>query len=851
MDQAEPTRPSRYRSVRSAATAAAQSAPAQDPKQELEPTTINRTRSRYHRNAASSAPNPPHVPAMSPEMPQSAGQDAPTSPPQGGVQRVRQASDAFAEHRREYLTASTPPVPQERVLTPHADAERRRRLNGNSASRKEHEDISRGRGQTTDRQSLQQSWSGNRYDSPMLGNTSTREKPFGSAAPQQILATTVNVKDEKSANCFGGLFKRKKEVMHQHAEKHIEHHSKENFIKQGGGGIVPGIDAPKSAVNSGERRVLIECNTSSLEFPVDLNTTAADLLQSAANCFSEHIDPKTFVLMEYFNKVGVQRPLRRYEHVRDVMNSWDDELQNYLIVMPAINSGADPALLQTSNVSRQKPSEQSFVLHYSQKVGKWDRRLLIIRQDGQVVAKKNPNTADKDAVNVCHLSDYDIYTPTIRQTSKKIRPPKKLCFAIKSQQKSSMFETTTDFVHFFCTAEKDIAIAFYTAVQGWRSWYLVNMMGEGLKKRRSVNATNGVPDRSLSTKQAKHARDMSMESHYQLGSFKPLVETDALNFAQMDLHDNNAVRRNPSHRDSRRNESVVKQVLSDNEPLGKLMEKRASVDGGHRNSGTFAQSGLLGRTYSQRQHEQTSREGVTSQPFTNGPSLLNDASLRNDDGLMRTASNRLSRGRPDQNTGDAPRHSVSRHRESLDIQRTNSNRAPHKPLIDLTPTYREPPQHQRKGRGFNVSSPQPGGLINAATSPDDPLNLPPSTDWRGSANADTTADLSHTRTRSRSQPRRTSVPQPARFQNSAAYSALTGGQEHVRPAPEAPSTARDPAFVPGGLLEQAAGGWGDSSRGRGVAMAGNAGKPLLDLSEPSQYVPGSLLERAERAQVGH
>ena len=57
-------------------------------------------------------------------------------------------------------------------------------------------------------------------------------------------------------------------------------------------------------------------------FPVDLTTTSAELLSSAANCFSEQIDPKNSVLVEYYGKVGAQRPLRRYEHVRDVMNSW-------------------------------------------------------------------------------------------------------------------------------------------------------------------------------------------------------------------------------------------------------------------------------------------------------------------------------------------------------------------------------------------------------------------------------------------------------------------------------------------------------------------------------------------------
>ncbi|KAF2153180.1 hypothetical protein K461DRAFT_293461 [Myriangium duriaei CBS 260.36] len=874
MDPPDSSRPSRYRSVRASAAAPHNEPPHEPmPAADLaqDPSTVNRTRSRYHRKAPSAAPNSPPVPAMSPEISHSPPQDAHVSPLKGGVQRVRQASDAFAEHSREYLSAPTPPIAQERVLTPRAEAERRRRLDDNSASRQANLDAPRGREQASKSSDTQRPpTSYNRQDSPMLGSGSSQEKASGSAAPQQIYATTVNVKEEKSASCFGGLFKRKKDMVHQQPEKNMGQSSKDaQFIKQGGGGIVPGTDAPKSAVNSGERRVLIECNRSSMQFPVDPTTTASDLLQSAANCFSEPIDPKTFVLIEFFGKVGVQRPLRRYEHVRDVMNSWDDDVQNSIIVMPAVETGADPALLHANNVPRLKPEDTSFTLHYSQKVGKWDRRFITIRQDGQVVAKKNSNSADKDAVNVCHLSDFDIYTPTIRQTSKKIRPPKKLCFAIKSQQKSSMFETTTDFVHFFCTSEKDTAIAFYTAVQGWRSWYLVNMMGEGQKKVKSPNMANGLPDRTLSVKQAHHARNtsnMSMESHYQLGSFKPLVDTEAMNFGPTDEA---MVRRSMSKREHKQESPQRKQTLRENEPLVNLVDKRISVDGGARDSGTFAHGGLLGRTYSQRQREQAAREAVTTttaaQPFTSGPSLLNN------DTLHRTASNRNSGGRPGTSSADIRRQPSTRQRESLDIQRSASQRGP-KPLVDLTPTYREPPQHQRKGRGYNAATSQPGGLINAATSPDDPLNIPSSTDWRGRNSVrDTAPDpalqqrarakSSAARDRSRSQPRRPSVPQP-RFQNTAAYAALTGGPEPMAPPSRQGSgglvaqvESRDTggAFVPGGLLEHAAGGWGDANKGRGVSTKGHhqAGKPLVDLSEGGMYGKGSLLERMERSGGGN
>lgn len=516
-----------------------------------------------------------------------------------------------------------------------------------------------------------------------------------------------------------------------------------------------------------------------MQFPFDPMTTASDLLQSAANCFSEQIDPKSFVLMEMFNKVGVQRPLRRYERIRDIMNSWDDDFQNSLIAMRAIDSGADPALLHVANVPRQKPESQSFGLHYSQKVGKWDRRFITIRRDGQVVARKNWNSAEKDAVNVCHLSDFDVYTPTLRQTSKKIRPPKRLCFAVKSQQKSSMFETTTDYVHFFCTDEKDTAIAFYSAVQNWRSWYLVNMMGEGQKPTN--NAT--VPQRAMTQRQSSHGRetaDIPSDLHYQLGSFTPLVDPSSLDFERDSLHQG-GVQRYSSKRDSRSQPARPRQQLQENEPLANLVDRRTSMDAFSRNSNAFAQGSLLDREYAQRQRESNNDQ---------------DTSMR------RTTSNQGS-----------------------DVYRTNSRAGP-KPLLDLTPSYRERPQHQRTGGGRPAQ--QPGAaLINSATSPDDGMVQP--------------------RSRSLSSG-------PSRFQNASAFASLTGAPEPppLRTGSSGGGPANVSAFVPGGLLEQATGGWGDSSRGRGVAGSSSGvsgGRPLIDLQQESQYEKGSLLERMERGQI--
>lgn len=708
-----------------------------------------------------------------------------------------------------------------------------------------------------------------RQDSP--ASSDRQQNPVSTAdvyAPREIKAHRIDEKhpeEEDSAGCFG-LFRKKKSDEVSDAEKQrqrILRDAKRDgpaFIKQGGGGIVPGTDAPKSAVNAGDRRVAIESNKTYMEFPVDTTTTAHDLLSSASNCFSDRIDPKTFVLMESYTKVGVQRPLRRYEHVRDVMNSWDDDLQNSLIAVPAAALGTDSALLHASNVPREKPYESSYLMYYSQKVGKWDKRNVTIREDGQVVVSKTKS--DKDVANVCHLSDFDIYTPTAKQSSKKIKPPKKICYAIKSQQKTSMFETTTNFVHFFCTSDTNTAMAFYRAIQTWRSWYLVNVMGEGQKKQRAAEAANGLPQRMNSTARG-HAHQQStgsMESHYMLGSFKPLVNPEQFDrppsssAAQGSLPTRSRSTRDKAHPPV----SLPKHMqLKEDEPLANLTAQRSSIDGGERGSGTFDSSGLLGRSYSQRRREAAQREVENAEAFTKGPSLLNAEyrpSTADGPGVQRSSSTRQGRSQLDTSSGNDLRRKASTRANGVgDLGRSGSRRIPQQPLVDLTPTYKEPPQHQRKGKGFKPDE-VTGVLIDNATSPEEAIQVPPSADWRGRSGNPTPAGPADgiNRTKSQNQGRsrarstsRTQAP-AARFQNSDAFAALTGGR-----APEPEQRRRlpgdgDDGFIQGGLLEHAGSGWGGQSKGRGVMQGSNAKGPMLDMNDGSQYAPGSLLAKQER-----
>ncbi|KAH7054291.1 hypothetical protein B0J12DRAFT_570417 [Macrophomina phaseolina] len=619
------------------------------------------------------------------------------------------------------------------------------------------------------------------------------------------------------------------------------------YIKAGGGGVVPGIDAPVSAVNAGDRRVMVEWNKKKMLLPVTPTTTPQDLIRTASNVLSEGIDAKASVLLEFFTKASVQRPLRNYEHVRDVLNSWDDDMQNTLILVDSPTGGNDTEL-KASSVPSEKPDGYSCWMQYSQKPGKWSKRFVTLRNDGQVLLAKNEG--GKDSTNVCHMSDFDIYSPSAEAKSRKVKPPKKYCFAIKSQQKSTMFMSTSTFVHFFCSNDKNVAADFYSAVQGWRSWYLVNVMGEGQKKAKAAEQqalANGSASRQVSGNQAAvpsmavHRPSASIDSHYQLGSFKPLLDMTQFDSSSGLAPESNSARspidkesgstnsgaipgRKPSVRSREHPQLTSPTHLTPHSNVTSptsLVQQIPSED----EDGTFAATGLLGRAYSQRQKQLAEREksGKNAGPFTEGPSLLSSA-----DATRGTRAS-LDGGRPQRMASVRS----NRGRESGEFKRTPSTRrAMPKPLVDLTPQYKEPPQFAKKGKGFRPEQVGPGGLVDAATSPDVPIPIPPSQDWRARR------DISGSR------PGTSGIDRTKSLRGHGQKINYIANNHSNVPEND------DAAFTGRGLLASATFGPTASAApfGHGVMDGSKAKGPMIDFSEDNRFQPGSLLERVASNQ---
>ncbi|KAJ4331083.1 hypothetical protein N0V87_009451 [Didymella glomerata] len=599
-------------------------------------------------------------------------------------------------------------------------------------------------------------------------------------------------------------------------------------ILTGGGGAVLGIDAPTSAVNGGERRVTVVFNKRRIQLPITPTTTPLDLFKSADVILPDPVPVRTAVAMEWFKKVDIKRPLRNYEYVRDVMNSWDYDDQNELIIIDAAIDGIDQDELLSYGVPEKRPEGMSCMLNHSSKPGKWTKKFFVLRSDGQLVTAKNEKVKTSDQENVCHLTDYDIYQVTQAKIG-RVKPPKKIVFAVKSLQKSNIFADESQYVHFFCTNDRAIANAFWRTLQTWRSWHLKYEKGEGLKKSPATKKVLDSAGPGILPGAPSHSRGESVGSHYQLGAFTSLIDMSDFNkkLDEIEVHkpgefpDDAPLSKlggvQPMMHATKRSVRT-KQPPPISRGLAALATNNAPEDNSRQNSitqshrsqeeETFAAGGLLGRTYTTRQKAVQDREQKQNGAFTEGPSLISNMDqMIPSSGLNRSSSTRSNGGH--------------HRRTSSDIRRTASKRVPGmpQPLVDLTPTYRPPPQFAKQGKGYNPGA-NAGPLVESATSMDEAIQVPSSTDWRA-------------------KPRPVYAPQPNERTKSLKGRGQPLAAHTFNNHSGAPQDDRE-AFT-GGLLSQAGYAQGNAKVGRGVMDGSKARGPMLDFSDEREFQSGSLL----------
>ena len=407
------------------------------------------------------------------------------------------------------------------------------------------------------------------------------------------------------------------------------------------------------------------------------------------------------------------------------MNSWDRDTLNALIVIPSDMPENDRDLsLASVPRTMEAPHEFCLQMHHCPRVGKWNKRYVTLTSGGQMFASKKSGVAqsDKDALSLCHMSDFDVYSPTEHQTRKVLKPPKKFCFAVKSQQKSSVFPTGENFVHFFCTDDASVAERFRGGVHGWRSWYLVN-------RKTDVQELQALQGRGLATRASTRDGKGAGEDDtpYAIGSFKPLIDMDVFNKPYdeptqrtRELQD---IQRTPSQGQHQRRpgpprtqESVQRRLSkgSSGAPHGRAMSMRSR-------DANINANGLLGAAYEERKEEQRRREEALrnqpeENPFTGGEaSLINNIPTAPHEPPPRAHQDTPASGR----SSSRYRREASRQRG---VARTPSSpgRRPEglpAPLLDIEAQTAEPTpwrEEVARNRGHGVRAPAGVPLVELA-----------------------------------------------------------------------------------------------------------------------------------------
>ena len=233
-------------------------------------------------------------------------------------------------------------------------------------------------------------------------------------------------------------------------------------------------DISKSGSRRATRKVKVTCDQISFTLSFTPITTAKDILSMARDHLGEGFDQKRYILVESYRQLGSERPLRHFERISDVLDTWDTDDKDSFLIQP-FHAQWEYESLDLENAPKLVPSNMTAILYYSHRPESWHKWSFTLRVDGQIVMQKY-NGGDFKAI--CHMNDFDIYIPTSRQM-KKLAPPRKFCFALKSQQKSILFSDQSNFVHFFSTNDKDAASEWYRAVHSWRSYYITHNKGIG------------------------------------------------------------------------------------------------------------------------------------------------------------------------------------------------------------------------------------------------------------------------------------------------------------------------------------------------------------------------------------
>ncbi|KAI8384942.1 uncharacterized protein BYT42DRAFT_493944 [Radiomyces spectabilis] len=138
-----------------------------------------------------------------------------------------------------------------------------------------------------------------------------------------------------------------------------------------------------------------------------------------------------WTLFEIANSHGVERPIRSWEIVLDVISAWESDAANALLA-----------------ILHKRTSAAHGWVYIEYKKGKWQKRFCFIKDNAIYHAKDNKGSS---SAILCYLATFDVYT--------LLQPlhaaPAPFVFALRAQEKFSMFEREHDYLRLLAVDDQE------------------------------------------------------------------------------------------------------------------------------------------------------------------------------------------------------------------------------------------------------------------------------------------------------------------------------------------------------------------------------------------------------------
>ncbi|KAG0210819.1 hypothetical protein BGX28_008955 [Mortierella sp. GBA30] len=247
-------------------------------------------------------------------------------------------------------------------------------------------------------------------------------------------------------------------------------------------------------------RIYIQTETDFKSVNLAPNSTALDALHmlQQRGCFGEPGDGRyhdRWTIFEYSKEFLIERPLRDFEVILDVMKTWEADKDNKMICksFPARDELSAQEVVRLVGPEGQ----ESFVrphgwVHLETKKSKWVKRYLHITDTAVYHSKDHKFTGES---MLCLLRNFDVYAVQVPRK----KAPTKFGFALKSSDKIHLFETPEDdYIHYICTDSGESLREWLAGLRAAKGMFMYHanpeMIREGQKHAAELLSSSGNQD---------------------------------------------------------------------------------------------------------------------------------------------------------------------------------------------------------------------------------------------------------------------------------------------------------------------------------------------------------------------